>query len=1105
MTSSSATTKSCASSRVRHTSSGGGASPCSFLTTRTVPTGCDTKPVTGRARSLVVGLGLVALLAVGVAALAGGSNTKAAGAVPRLDLRTEKYRLDNGLEVILHREARLPVVAVNLWYHVGPADEEPGRTGFAHLFEHMMFEGSGHIAEGEADRLLEAAGTSENASTTFDYTNYIIPDVPANQLELALWLQSDRMGFLLDRLDQTSLSNQQAVVRNERRQNYDDAPYGLADEELYHRLFPAGHPYHAAIIGSHADIQAARLDDVRAFFRRYYVPNNASLVLAGDIDVARTKDLVAKYFGTIPRGADVPRRVVPAPALTKEERVSLTDTVELPRLTMGWLTPKIFEPGDYDAIVTSRLLNGTKASRLARRLEHDLRIAQSVSTDVSSMANGSVFTVTATAKPGHTLAELEAAIDAELADLARRGPTRAEVAAARTAVIARTVRGVDNLGGFGGLADQLNFFNHYRGDPDGLNDDLRRTAAVTAERVRRFAARHLDPGRRVVIEVTPGPKTPVDDPPAPGEPESGPAEPDTTDAAPPGPDTTDTTPEPDTTDTTPEPDAAASTPEPGTTDAQSKPGTTGTTDAAPPAPGTTDTTAAEPDSADTDGRAGQPGGSPAPASAEPWRNAVPQPGPPPVTPTPPVRRFTLDNGLAVWLVESHRLPTVSASLVSRLGSASDPPDRLGLADLTTGSLDGGTTRRDALGLARELEAAGATLGNDTGKDGTWLTATSLTGHAPATLAVLADVARNATFPADEVERVRDEAIVALRQDRDAAETIADTVALREVYGAGHPYAHRSTGTEDGLRAATIDDLRRVHARAFTPATTALLLSGDLTERDARRLAEGAFGSWTADGTPSGSGAGSGSGGAGPRPGRARPGSGDPGGSGSGSPGGGNPGAPLNPGPPAGSPDRVVLVDKPDASQTALVLAAPGLARSDPDFEPVLVTNQIFGGGFSSRLNTNLRETHGYTYGAYSDVDALRGVGLISISMAVQAPATADAVREALDEADTLTTSGVTADELARATQYLAGSARTLFDTNSSTLATLRALYLNDLPVDYYDTRPARLARITAADVAAVARRRFAPAAFTVVAVGDRAAIEAPLRALDLGPVGFRSP
>ena len=435
-----------------------------------------------------------------------------------------------------------------------------------------------------------------------------------------------------------------------------------------------------------------------------------------------------------------------------------------------------------------------------------------------------------------------------------------------------------------------------------------------------------------------------------------------------------------------------------------------------------------------------------------------------------MQRFTLPNGLAVWLVESHRLPVVSASLVSRLGSAADPPDRPGLAGLTTSTLDKGTTTRDALGLARELEAAGATLGNDTDKDGTWLSATSLTGRTGETLAILADVARHPTFPADELDLVRDATLVGLQQDRDSAGTIAGTVAVREIYGAGHPYAHRATGTEDGLRAATVDDLRRAHGRAFTPATTALVLAGDLTAAEARTLAGAAFGSWSA--APAG-----------------------------GAPGEGTPPAP---GPPAGTPDRVLVVDKPGASQTALVLAAPGVPRADPDFEPMLVTNRIFGGGFSSRLNANLRETKGYTYGAYSSVDASRGVGLVTIGMDVQGDSTADAVQETLREIDTLTAVGVRDEELTRARQWMAGSVASQFATRSETLGTLRTLFLDDLPVDYYQTRPARLAGLTPGDVVAVARRRFASGAFTVVAVGDRAAIEGPLRTLDLGPVSLRT-
>jgi zinc protease len=600
-----------------------------------------------------------------------------------------------------------------------------------------------------------------------------------------------------------------------------------------------------------------------------------------------------------------------------------------------------------------------------------------------SLTNGSTFTVTATAKPGHSLAELEAAIDAELDDLARRGPARTEVDAAKTAIIAEQVRSLDSLGDFDGLADQLNYYNHYLGDPDRIGDDLRSVAAVTPERVRRFTAEQLDPDRRVVVEVNPGPKVPVDDPPEPEVP-------------------------------------------------------------------------------------GREGGDTAPAgpsAAEAWRDAVPAPGPPPGTPAPEVERFTLGNGLPVWLVESDRLPVVSASLVSRLGSAADPPDRPGLTGLATSLLDSGTTSRDALGLARELESAGAVLDSDTDKDGTWLSASSLTGHAAETLAILADVARIPTFPADEVERGRDAAIVALRQSRDSAGTVAEVLAEREVYGPDHPYGHPSAGTEDGLRAATPEDLRRAHARAFTPTSTALLLAGDLTAAEARTLAEEAFGSWEGPAAPT--------------------------------PPAESPG-------PSGTPERVLVVDEPGASQTALLLAAPGLRRADPDFEPALLANRIFGGGFASRLNLNLRETKGYTYGAYSSVGATRGVGLVTIGMDVQTDATADAVAETLRELDRLS-AGVSDDELARARQWMTGSLITLFATRTETLDTLRTLYLDELPTDYFATRPARLAGLTTVDVAAVARRRFPADAFTVVAVGAREAIEEPLRDLGVGPVSLRSP
>jgi zinc protease len=286
--------------------------------------------------------------------------------IPTLEF--EKYALPNGLEVILSEDHRLPRVAVNLWYHVGPANEEPGRTGFAHLFEHMMFQGSKHVPGDAHFRTTEAAGGSDiNGTTDFDRTNYF-ETMPIDSLETALWLESDRMGYLLDDLDQGKLSNQQDVVRNERRQSVENAPYGIVEEALFHQLVPQGHPYYASVIGSHADIQAAKLDDVKNFFKRYYAPGNASLAVVGDIDKAATKTLVEKYFGSFKKGAPVTRPALQTPPITAERRVVVKDRVELPRVYMSWLTSPIFKPGDADADIASVALGGGRSSRLYKSL-----------------------------------------------------------------------------------------------------------------------------------------------------------------------------------------------------------------------------------------------------------------------------------------------------------------------------------------------------------------------------------------------------------------------------------------------------------------------------------------------------------------------------------------------------------------------------------------------------------------------------------------------------------------------------------------------------------------------------------------------------------------
>ncbi len=413
------------------------------------------------------------------------------------ELKFERHRLDNGLTVILSEDHRLPLVAVNVWYHVGPADERPGRTGFAHLFEHMMFEGSAHVEPEAHFMLLEAAGASEiNGTTDFDRTNYF-ETLPAEQLELALWLESDRMGFLLERLDARKLENQRDVVRNERRQSVENVPYGLVQEELFHLLFPRSHPYHASVIGSHADIEAARLPDVREFFRLYYAPNNASLAIVGDIDPERTLKLVEKYFGPIPPGPPIQRPRVETPAITAERRAVVTDHVELPRIYMAWITPPIFQPGDAECDLIGKILGRGKSSRLYRRLVYEKRLAQDVSASQTSLALGSVFVIEATAKPGVAAETLEKAIDEELRALRLEGPSAQETEAARNTYEAAVIEGLESLGGFGGVADRLNLYQHFLGDPGYLPRDLERYRRASPESLRDAARRgwiHLSPG-----------------------------------------------------------------------------------------------------------------------------------------------------------------------------------------------------------------------------------------------------------------------------------------------------------------------------------------------------------------------------------------------------------------------------------------------------------------------------------------------------------------------------------------------------------------------------------------------------------------------------------
>lgn len=418
----------------------------------------------------------------------------------------EKYVLpENGLEVILSPDHSLPLAAVNLWYHVGPANEPPERTGFAHLFEHLMFQGSANVGDDQHFKLLEARGASViNGTTSFDRTNYF-ETIPANELELALWLESDRMGFLAASINPVSLENQRQVVMNERRLRVDNAPYGPTQEKLVQTLLPPSHPYYGNVMGSMADLDKATVLDVKRFYEQYYAPANATLAISGDFDPAQAKAWVTRYFAGLPRRQKPATMPIATPVVTRAKRVTVKEKVQLAQLNKAWLSPKAFASGDAEADALAEILGQGEASRLHRRLVYELGLAQDVSVDQQSYQLLGMFTVTVTARPKASLARIEQEVDAML-DIARTTPpSPQELERAKHQLRMAIIGRLQTIGGFGGRADLLNRYNHYLGTPDYLAEDMRRYARVTPQSVLAFAKAVLKPHAQVVVSTIPEP------------------------------------------------------------------------------------------------------------------------------------------------------------------------------------------------------------------------------------------------------------------------------------------------------------------------------------------------------------------------------------------------------------------------------------------------------------------------------------------------------------------------------------------------------------------------------------------------------------------------
>ncbi len=894
------------------------------------------------------------------------------------NLKVEKYTLPNGLEVILHEDHTTPVVGVNLWYKVGSKNEVTGRTGFAHLFEHMMFQGSKNH---DTDYFgpIEKAGATINGSTTEDRTNYF-ETLPSNGLELALWLESDRMGFLLPSLTQKKLDNQRDVVKNERRQRVDNVPYGQAQEKMSQAMYPPDHPYYHSVIGSMADLSAASIDDVSNFFRTYYVPNNASLCIAGDFNPAEAKKLVEKYFGSIPSGPNVAKISPQVPILTSPKTITMTDKVALSRTTLAWPTvPRGHvdeEPLEVLAAVLGQL---PKENRLFQALQYKKPLAtQSMSFHRTSDLSGN-FDVVISPRPGQKLDDLIAIADAEIERLKAEGPTEDEVAKVQTETETRLVL---RLQATGAKADFLNANNVESGDPLAYKHDMAKLFAVKPADVKRVANTYLT-ANRIRLDVNPGAPTER------------------------------------------APEATVDRSKQG--DLKSQP------------------ISEIKDNFD--------------------RSKIPILGANPKFTPPPVVRRKLSNGLEVLVSERHELPILSISLVVKGGEVLEPNGKQGLANLTGDLMNEGTTSRDSIELAGELAKIGTSLNANIGLESGAVSLTTLTKHTKKALELFTDVVLNPSFPEKELARLKFRRSAQLLQRADSADGIAGVVFPKLLYGADHPYGRSETA--DSIKAVTRDEIVAFHKSMFVPNNAAIVIVGDITADAIVAELESTLKAW--------------------KPGEV-------------------PQATLPK--PTGMKAGVYFVDKPAAAQSVLNVGQVGVDRRTPDYFAINVMNGLLGGQFSSRINLNLREDKGYTYGARSSFSFRQGAGPFDAGAPVQTDVTKEALAELMRELTDITgPRTATESEMefakdrlvkgfpARFETVAAGGGRGPRGGGGGVGSTIAELYLYGLPNDYFTTYQAKVEAVTKTEVDRVAAKYINPSSMTILIVGDRSKVESTLKSL----------
>ena len=908
--------------------------------------------------------------------------------VDAVNIPHEKFTLDNGLTVLVHEDRKAPIVAVSVWYGVGSKNEPKGKTGYAHLFEHIMFNGSENAPGDYFEYTKKIGATDLNGTTWLDRTNYF-QTVPTTALESALFLESDRMGYLLNAVTKEKLDNQIGVVSNEKRSG-DNQPYGMVDYKRSATLFPVGHPYHHDTIGSLEDLSAASLDDMKNWFTDHYGPNNAILVLAGDINAGQAKPLVEKWFGKIKRGKEVAPVNAPLPTLEKDVKIVMKDKVPTTRIYRNWVVPGLADPDANSLYIAMSALGGLSSSRLENILVRQEQSVVGASAYLLPFVHGSLINIQVDVKPGGDADAVAKRLDEILSDYIATGPSAEEVQRVAASNIAQQIDGLEQVGGFGGKAVALAEGELYVGDSSFYKKDLQRLATAKPEAVKAAMQKWLT---RPVLEIRVEP----------GEREAY-------------------------------QEVAAG--------AGSRTGTL-TAPAFYAPPGMEDASVSAP-------------------VAFQDRSKFPEPTSTPSLDFPTVEETTLSNGIKVFFARRAAVPTVRVAVSFNAGYAADPADKRGVASMMSTMLMEGTKTLTSTQIAETEEKLGASVSVGSSLDRTVASLRAVKPNLGLSLDLLADVIKNPAFANNELERVRVQQLTRIQSENNQPQGIAIRRMPPLLYGPAHPYGGPQTGSgyEETVAKISRADVANFHQSWMHPTKAEIFVVGDTSLNEIKPMLEKRFGKWKpkAAAAPSKNFA------------AALP-------------------APVS---------RILLIDRPNSPQSLVLAGLVIDAKGTDDLLTLRAANEIFGGDFLSRINTDLRETKGWSYGVSSQISGAEDRVPFYMLAPVQTNQTGPSVKVLMDQLkDFNGGKPITTEELEKTIKgnvlELPGS----YEQSSAVLGQMRADRLNKRPFDYAETLAGKYNALTAKAMNDEMRAKVDLSNITWLVVGDAAKVKPQLEALGL--------